>query len=152
MATVDTILDLDVRLLPSRTARQEFHDQIARLEHALDHALSRLDPARRPSPPAPAAVPTPRILTSEQLEAARDALMARLTEVEDRLAQQSADHTESRALLKRMNEAPAHFRWTTVTTKDLGVEGCRSWQSVPMLGPIGMLGNWWRVRMSSGCP
>jgi hypothetical protein len=51
-----------------------------------------------------------------------------------------------------MDEAPAHFRWTKVTTNDMGEEGCRTLQSVPVLGPIGMLGNWWRIRMSSGCP
>jgi hypothetical protein len=51
-----------------------------------------------------------------------------------------------------MNEAPEHYRWVTVTTKETGDGGCRTWQSVPVMGPIGMLGNWWRIRMSSGCP
>ncbi|HUQ00356.1 MAG TPA: hypothetical protein VM093_07840 [Aeromicrobium sp.] len=152
MAATETQLDLDLRLVPGRTARHQFHRQIARLERELAEAVAKLDVAHRPSRATSASTAAPRLLTSGELEATRDALVARISEAHDLRARQSADRAEAEALLKRMTEDPAEFRWTTVTTKDLGVDGCKSWQSVPVLGPVGMLGNWWRVRMSSGCP
>jgi len=144
-------LERDLRLAPSRPTRREFYRQIARLEHELSAAVSRLDPSRRPQPKAlrPA---RPRVLNEAELESVRDALVARLGEVEALVVRQKADHADARALLKRMEEAPAHFRWSKVTTKDMGAEGCRTWESVPVMGPLGMLNNWWRIRMSSGCP
>lgn len=145
-------LDLDLRLAPDRTTRHQFREQIARLELRLTEALTKLDANHRPSPRQKSADPAPRMLTGEELEATRDALVARLSEVQDVIARQTADYTGARALLKRMSDAPAEYRWTKVTTKDMGVEGCRSWQSVPVMGPVGMLGNWWRIRVSSGCP
>jgi hypothetical protein len=152
MAATESQLDLDLRLTPGRTARHQFHAQIARLEHELAKTLAHLDVAHRPSRPEGVTTPAPRVLSSAELEATRDALVARLADAQDLIARQRADRREAHALLKRMTEAPAEHRWTTVTTKDLGVEGCKSWQSVPVLGPVGMLGNWWRIRMSSGCP
>ncbi len=140
-------------LPPTRpeTTRHEFYRQIARLEFDVSSSMTTLDPSRRPKPGAPRGE-KPHLLTDQELEATRDALVARLGEVEDLVVQQSLDHAEARVLLKRMNEAPEHYRWITVTTKETGDEGCRTWQSVPVLGPIGILGNWWRIRMSSGCP
>jgi hypothetical protein len=149
MTVID--LELDLRLVPTQPTRREFYRQIARLEHELSTALSAVDPSRRPQP-RPSRLAKPRLLNDAELESTRDALVARLSETEDLVARQTADHADAQALLKRMEEAPAHFRWTKVTTKDMGTEGCRTWQSVPAMGPIGMLGNWWRIRMSSGCP
>jgi len=149
--TLDHELELDLRLVPTRPTRHEFYRQIARLERELSAAIADLDPSRRPQTKGSRAA-KPHVLDDAELESIRDALVARLGEAEDLVSRQAADHESARALLKRMDEAPAHFRWTTVTTKDMGVEGCRTWQSVPVLGPIGMLGNWWRIRMSSGCP
>lgn len=144
-------LERDVRIAPSRPTRHEFYRQIARLEHELSAAASGLDPSRRPQPIASRPA-RPRVLNEAELESVRDALVARLGEVEALVVRQKADHADARALLKRMEDAPAHFRWTKVTTKDMGAEGCRTWQSVPVMGPLGMLNNWWRIRMSSGCP
>jgi len=148
---VDHTVDLDVRIAPSRPTRHEFYRQIARLEHELSAALAGLDPSRRPRGKGTRTA-RPHVLSDTELESTRDALVARLGEAEDLVTRQTADHEAARALLKRMDEVPAHFRWTTVTTKDMGAEGCRTWQSVPVLGPIGVFGNWWRIRMSSGCP
>jgi hypothetical protein len=149
MTVID--LELDLRLLPTRPTRHEFYRQIARLEHELSAATAGLDPSRRPQAKA-SRTAKPHVLSTAELESTRDALVARLAEAEDLVARQRVDRAEARALLKRMDEAPAHFRWTKVTTKDMGAEGCRTWQSVPVMGPIGVLGNWWRIRMSSGCP
>jgi len=148
----DLELELELELqVPTRPARHEFYRQIARLEHELSAATAGLTPSRRPQVSASRAG-KPHVLDDTELESIRDALLARLDEVKGLLTRQAADHAEARALLKRMDEVPAHFRWTTVTTKDMGDEGCLTWQSVPVLGPIGVLGNWWRIRMSSGCP
>lgn len=144
-------LERDLRVAPTRPARHEFYRQIARLEHELSAAVAELDPSRRPEP-KPSRPARPRLLDEAELESVRDALVVRLGEVEDLVARQTADHAEAQALLKRMEEAPAHFRWAKVTTKDMGAEGCRTWQSVPVMGPLGVLSNWWRIRMSSGCP
>ena len=145
-------LELELELqVPTRPARHEFYRQIARLEHELTAVTAGLTPSRRPQITA-SRTARPHVLEDVELESVRDALLTRLDEARDLLARQEADQADARALLKRMDEVPAHFRWTTVTTKDLGTEGCRTWQSVPVLGPIGVLGNWWRIRMSSGCP
>ena len=51
-----------------------------------------------------------------------------------------------------MHAAPAEHRWVQVTSAELGLPGCRSWQVRPRLGPLGRLMGWWRVKVSSGCP
>lgn len=145
------IADVDIRLVPERQTRRQFHQQIARLERELAGTIARLHPRRRPVSTSTAHAGA-RLLDAAELEAARDALAARLQYARDLVAHQTADRREARSLLKRMIEAPEAHRWARVTTVDLGIEGCRQWQSEPRFGPIGMLGNWWRVRMSSGCP
>jgi hypothetical protein len=34
----------------------------------------------------------------------------------------------------------------------VGARGCGDWHVRPRLGLLGMLMNWWRVVVSSGCP
>src|SRR5689334_24633695 len=109
-------LDLDLRLEPDRTSRHEFHEQIARLERALAHTLDQLDAAHRPPAAPEADTSAPRMLTGEQLEVTRDALLARVSAAQDLVDRQSADRADAQALLKRMSDAPEHFRWATVTT------------------------------------
>lgn len=156
MTIVETsVLGVDLPTLPGQAGtvvrRHEFYAQIAELERELTNAVAKLEPSRRPRP-SKAAATRPHLLSSEELESVRDELVARIGVAEDLIARQAARRSGARALLKRMSDVPADFRWATVTTKDLGTKECRAWQSVPVLGPIGMLGNWWRIRMSSGCP
>jgi len=156
MTIVETsVLGVDLHVLPDRTGtvagRHEFYAQIAELERELTNTIATLEPNRRPRP-SKAAATRPHLLSNVELEGIRDELVARIGAAEDLVARQSAGRSGARALLKRMSDVPADFRWATVTTKDLGTKECRAWQSVPVLGPIGMLGNWWRIRMSSGCP
>ncbi len=152
MTVIETsAVELDLRRAPSRTTRHEFYRQIARLERELSTAVAGLEPSRRPKADKSRGA-QPHLLNASELEATRDDLFARVGNAEELLARQAIDQAEARALLKRMTESPEHYRWVTVTTKETGDEGCRTWQSVPVLGPIGMLGNWWRIRMSSGCP
>jgi hypothetical protein len=39
-----------------------------------------------------------------------------------------------------------------IGAEDIGETGCKYWEVRPRLGIIGMLMNWWRVKISSGCP
>lgn len=156
MTIVDTsVFGEDLRALPDRTGtvagRHEFYEEIAQLERELTKTVAQLEPSRRPRP-SKAAATRPHLLSHVELQSTLDDLIARIGTAEDLVARQAARRTGARALLKRMSEVPADFRWATVTTKDLGTKECRAWQSVPVLGPVGVFSNWWRIRMSSGCP
>ena len=156
MTIVDTsVFGVDLRPLPESSGtvagRHGLYEQIAHLERELTSMVAKLEPSRRPRPSK--AEPTrPHLLSNVELERTRDELITRIGLAEDLIERQTAGRSGARALLKRMSEMPAAFPWATVSTKDLGTKECRAWQSVPVLGPIGMLGNWWRIRMSSGCP
>jgi hypothetical protein len=47
---------------------------------------------------------------------------------------------------------PEEHRWIRVSNQDIGEIGCRHWHSRPRWGILGMMFNWWRIRLSSGCP
>jgi hypothetical protein len=47
---------------------------------------------------------------------------------------------------------PAAHPWERVTHEDIGEPGCRQYHARPRLGFLGLLMDWWRVRISSGCP
>lgn len=146
-----THIDAPVLLQPGLAQRQEFLRHIETLERELQQVLSALTPRNRPLPPG-ASQARPHLLSITELELVRDALTAELGRAEEILARQIHTRQGNRSLLKRMVEAPVEFRWAKVTTIDLGEPGCRTWESVPKLGPVGMLANWWRIRISSGCP
>jgi hypothetical protein len=156
MTIVDTsVFGVDLRPLPESAGavagRHDLYEQIAHLERELTSMVAKLEPSRRPRP-SKSAPTRPHLLSNVELERTRDELITRIGMAEDLIERQAAGRSGARALLKRMSEMPAAFPWATVSTKDLGTKECRAWQSVPVLGPIGMLGNWWRIRMSSGCP
>jgi hypothetical protein len=144
-------LDDPVLLKTGLAQRREFMRHIEKLERELQQVLSALTPRNRPVPTASVSA-RPHLLSMTELELVRDALTAELNRAEETLSVQIHTRREKRMLLKRMTEAPVEFRWAKVTTIDLGEPGCREWQSVPKLGPVGLLANWWRVRISSGCP
>lgn len=146
-----THLDDPVLLQTGLAQRREFMRHIERLELDLQQVLSALTPRNRPQHSS-AGKARPHLLSLTELELVRDALAIELSHAEDVLAVQIHSRHEKRSLLKRMTEEPVKFRWARVTTVDLGEPGCRSWEVVPKLGPVGMLANWWRVRISSGCP
>ena len=156
MTIVDTsVFGADPRTLPESAGtgagRRDLYEQIAHLERELTATVAKLEPSRRPRP-STAAPTRPHLLSNVELERTRDELITRIGLAEELIERQAAGRSGARALLKRMSEMPSAFPWATVSTKDLGTKECRAWQSVPVLGPIGMLGNWWRIRMSSGCP
>lgn len=100
----------------------------------------------------PALTGEPRVIDLGGLEAMRDALAARVAEAREVLREREELETRNRELLERMLERPADHRWLRISRADVGEPGCGHWHSRPVLGPIGMLMGWWRVKVSSGCP
>ena len=47
---------------------------------------------------------------------------------------------------------PEKHKWVRVGNEDIGERGCKHWHVRPRWGILGMMLNWWRVRISSGCP
>ena len=131
--------------------RKEFLRTIESLERELQQVVTALTPANRRRLITPSSA-RPHLLSLAELEIVRAGLAAELGRAQETLAGQIHTRRNKRMLLKRMTEEPVKFHWARVTTIDLGEHGCRSWEVVPKLGPVGMLANWWRVRISSGCP
>ena len=152
---INALLNESVEVSPAITTdlaqRREFMRHIEKLERELQQVLSALTPSNRKLLASPSTA-RPHLLSLAELELVRDGLLSELARAEETLALQVHTRREKRILLKRMTEEPVKFRWARVTTVDLGEPGCRSWEVVPKLGPVGMLANWWRIRISSGCP
>jgi DNA-binding transcriptional regulator YhcF (GntR family) len=144
---------LDEKLAPrtaedERSARAVLRGQIARLEAKLAPYVG----AAAPSQPGPPRSPEARVASIDELEAIRDDLITRLKQ-----AQAEAKHTEDRrSAARRWREEaradPAAHRWEYATREDLGEPGCGRVEVRPAWGPVGALMDWWRVKMSSGCP
>ncbi|MGE5407541.1 MAG: hypothetical protein ACM3NV_02910 [Syntrophothermus sp.] len=135
-----------------RLARHQLRQQMGRLERELGHLVAegfcRVEIDHRLTAPAHG----PRLLDLGELERLRDELAARVADARAALARRAERETASRELLRRMLADPAGHRWVKVTRQDVGEPGCGAWHSRPVLGPLGMLMGWWRVKVSSGCP
>jgi hypothetical protein len=57
-----------------------------------------------------------------------------------------------RRRIEEMLLEPGKHRWVRIGNEDIGEPGCKHWHVRPKWGLLGMLMNWWRVRISSGCP
>ena len=126
-----------------RAARTALRTQIARLEEQLA-AYAAMTPTGRDR--------GARLLTLGELEGQRDALAGCLAEVrraEDERGQQQEAY---RGLLEEVMLDPAAHPWARVTNADIGEPGCRQVHALPAFGILGRMLNWWRVRISSGCP
>lgn len=132
-------------------ARRTLRAQIARLERELAALFVSVHP-RRDFDWQVAAPGGPRLLGMGELEELRDRLAARVEETRRDLAGRT--HTERRNAerIEQMLVAPERFKWVRISNEDIGEPGCKHWHSRPRLGLIGMLMNWWRVKISSGCP
>ena len=133
-------------------ARRGLREQVTALQEELRRALeadwsaAALDASAGGSPGGP------RLLDLGELEALRDDLLVRLDAVRAVAARRAAAHARARALLDEMLADPDAHRGVALTTADLGIPGCRRWQVRPVLGVVGRLAGWWRVKVSSGCP
>ena len=131
-------------------ARRELRAQIARMEQELSQTLAATYP--HVSAPRPVAHGGPRLLGLEPLERTRDTLAARISDVRRRAAEQREAQAEARARLAALLADPPAHKGERVTSEELGLPGCTVYAVRPRLGPVGVLTNWWRVKVSSGCP
>lgn len=145
-AQLTSLLEGDERL-----ARVDLRRQIARLEHELGELFTSAFPRKRIEwSVAPAG--GPRLLGIGELEQVRDELASRIAEVRGVLGDRAYVETRNRELLEQMIAEPGQYKWLRISNEDIGEQGCRHWHSRPRFGPLGMLMNWWRVKLSSGCP
>src|SRR5215217_4807867 len=133
-----------------RVGRQELRRQIARLEAQL--APYPAD-ARKPGEPThPLLRPKGHVPDMAELEEIRDDLIKRLDRARAAEARRSDRQRRARARLEEMAADPAAHKWEAVGSEELGEPGCGTWEVQPKWGPVGALMNWWRVKVSSGCP
>jgi DNA-binding transcriptional regulator YhcF (GntR family) len=134
-------------------ARRSLRSQVARLEAELAAYPEEATRAGiEEAAPEPLAGPTARIADLGELEEVRDQLVDRLKRVRAEAARQTRSEGAAMRQLDRMVEEPGAHKWETVSNQDLGRPGCSTYSVQPAWGPVGALMNWWRVKVSSGCP
>jgi hypothetical protein len=133
-------------------ARRSLRGQIARLERELSAIVAEGFP--HIPPPAGVAAPAglPALLDLAALERTRDALAARLQDLEARVRARNAHEQRAHEQLERMRLEPGRYKFVRLPVRDLGQGGCGVWEVRPRLGLIGMLAGWWELKLSSGCP
>jgi DNA-binding transcriptional regulator YhcF (GntR family) len=130
-----------------RAARVALRGQIARLEAQL-----------APYPEAQASQATaqpgagPRVASIDELEAIRDDLLGRLKRAQAAAEKRDQRREAARSWREDALADPASHRWEYATREDFGEPGCGQVEVRPAWGPVGALMDWWRVKMSSGCP
>jgi hypothetical protein len=135
-------------------ARRGLREQVTALHEELRQALeaSWAPETLAAAAGAAGAGDGPRLLDLGELEAVRDGLLERLGEVRGAAARRAEGHERAWALLEAMYADPDAHRGVLLTTDDLGLPGCCRWRVGPVLGVVGRLAGWWRVKVSSGCP
>jgi hypothetical protein len=132
---------------PEAAARRELRRQIGKLEAEL--AAYPPDPARAKPALRPA---EPRIAGVAELAATRDALLSELAAARAEAAKRGRRERRAREVRDAIVADPSAHRWEVVSAAETGEEGCVTWDVAPRMGPLGALMNWWRVRVSGGCP
>jgi hypothetical protein len=133
-------------------ARRTLRGQIARLERELGDTVLAAFPHVRAQPAGGRHGAGPRILSLGELEEVRDDLADRLHGARLVVSERAELESRSRALLEEMLRDPSPHRHTTIPLADLGQPGCGAYSVKPRLGLIGMLMDWWHIKLSSGCP
>ena len=147
------------RLLPlpgsvdtgEREARRELREQIARLEEQLAGQVTTAFP-RSPHVSPIGGERGARLQTLSDLEQRRDALAAAVADVRKRVDELGRRQEQARGRLEGIMLEPEAHPWERVTHEDIGEPGCRQYHARPRRGFLGLLMNWWRVIISSGCP
>jgi DNA-binding transcriptional regulator YhcF (GntR family) len=144
---------LDEKRAPStpdeeRSARAALRGQIARLEAKLAPYVEASSPSEHPGP----LTPHPRVASIDELEAIRDDLISRLERAQSETRRKEERQGAARRWREEALRDPAGHRWEYATREDLGEPGCGRVEVRPAWGPVGALMDWWRVKMSSGCP
>lgn len=136
-----------------RLARSELRRQIGELESELAGLFTTGFPRRSQGIEwRVGAAGGPRVLGIAELERTRDALVGRIASVKAALTERAEREEQSRALVEEMIAEPERHPFVVVSNEHLGEPGCKHYHSRPRFGLIGMLMNWWRVKVSSGCP
>jgi hypothetical protein len=134
-----------------RAARRTLLHQIERLEHE----LSSLFVSAWPRKGFDFSVPGrggPSLLSFAELEELRDELLDRTDQVKRALGERAQLEEAYRRRIEEMLLEPEKHKWVRIGNEDIGEPGCKHWHVRPRWGILGMLMNWWRVRISSGCP
>ena len=134
-----------------RAARAALRAQIARLEGQLAGHVTTAFP-RSPTPPRIGGGRGARLQTLAELEERRDALEAAVARIRREADALGAQQERARGRLEEIMLDPAGHHWERVSHEDIGEPGCRQCHARPRLGLLGLLMNWWRVIISSGCP
>ncbi len=132
-------------------ARRQLREQVARLESDLAALFCSADP-RRECDWTVRSRGGPRLVSITELEELRDELANRLQHNRQVLGDRTYVEELHRRRIEEMMLAPEEHRWVRVRNEDIGEQGCKQWHVLPRFGPLGMLMNWWRVKISSGCP
>lgn len=132
-------------------ARRQLREQVAHLESELGSLFCSTYP-RTGFDWGVRARGGPRLLALEELEAVRDELATRLQRNRRQLSERTYIEESHRRRIEEMLLAPQEHKWMRVSNADIGEPGCKQWHVVPRFGVLGLLMNWWRVRISSGCP
>ena len=146
-------IDTDVARTPrtreeERLARDALRGQIARLEAKLAPYPEASGSSGAPSP----LTPQPRLVSIDELEAIRDDLVDQLKRAQAEARRKDVRHDAARQWREDAIADPSAHRWEYASTEDLGEPGCGRVEVRPAWGPVGALMNWWRLKMSSGCP
>lgn len=132
-------------------ARRSLREQIARIESELGALFCSTYPRTGFEWSVPARG-GPRMLTMGELESMRDALAERLEHNRRVLGDRTYVEELNRMRIEEMLLHPEEHKWVRIQNEDIGERGCKSYHVRPRFGVLGMLMNWWRVRISSGCP
>ncbi len=143
-------LDLGSAHTGERAAIESLQRQITRLERQLSQLVAAGFPHVAASSRARPA--EPHLLTLGELEQARDRLVQRVHDAQQRTLTRAEFERRSRDLLARMQLEPGRYRFVRLRATDVGESGCGVYHVRPRLGIIGMLAGWWQVKLSSGCP
>lgn len=137
-----------------RLARRSLQRQIERLEGELAQLMATAWERRVPNWTlvGEARSRIPRPLDLGGLEEQRDEMVRRAHLVRRALDERALVERSNRDHLEEMLREPRGHRWERITSADIGEPGCRNWHVLPRWGVLGMMLDWWRVRISSGCP
>jgi hypothetical protein len=146
VTTVPATIEVD-----ERAARRSLLRQIGRLESELAALFCSTYP-RTGFEWSVRSRGGPRVLSLRELEETRDDLAERLERNRRVLSDRTWVEEDNRRRIEEMMLEPERHKWVRVGNEDIGERGCKHWHVRPRLGILGMLLNWWRVRISSGCP
>lgn len=144
-------LDLDDTWLEADegAARRELRRQIGRLEAELASYSRDLGPSSATRPVRPN---EPRLADVAELATTRDALLSQLAEARAAASRRALRERRAREVRDAMVADPAGHRWEVVSAAETGEQGCTTYRVGPRMGPLGVLMNWWRIKVSGGCP